>query len=595
MFQDEDEDVRVAALNTCSDVVKVQQAPLKETSRAIPDVLSALYSSSRTQIAALNTLSTLAETDDLTTAIPIIAEFFKAEGKDVRVAALGTCSEIAKLQRAALQNAIKDIMPKILVALNSSSGWKTQIAALKTISTLAETDDLCETLNDNVLDRIFAGLSDNDSDTGYGLFEKKPLTLSPVFAQHGIFLASDDEITSPIISTLSEGDNDISTRVLNILSIAAKEAIINLLDGPDEDSRVVMLQTVCGLANTEKFCTKDVFVKAIRDSILPLLLSDRHAAVLLLKVAVRKEDLAGTVEEVDEIFRIEVLKTLSDLAKNETFRGKIDIGLSESYALATKDGSWPTRVAFLKLMSVLGASAKDALKSAVKQMMPDINDTLHDNENSEVRMAGVKLLSISVVKEISPSEFNSLVPTLVTLLSDSEEEVRITALQTVSDLAKQDVFREAINRRLPALLEALKREEPNTRVAALRTCAALVQDAIFCDIVHRAAPQITAYVKDDPDDDVQVAAMVTLSQLSREEAFRLAVSEAAPHVMSQLGNTYWSVRLEALRTLSIFAENDAFGDIINGFFPRIVECLKDSDDDVRAEASKMLLSLVQHS
>ncbi|KAJ7349845.1 armadillo-type protein [Mycena albidolilacea] len=696
MFQDEDEDVRVAALNTCSELVKVQQAPLKEAiSRAIPDVLLALKGSSRTQIAALDTLSTLSETDDLTTAIPTIAKLFKAEGEDatqpdVRVAALGTCSEIAKRRRAALQNAIKKIMPEILAALNSSSGWETQVAALKTISTLAESEGLCETLDDHVLDRIFAGLSDNDSDVRIQVLDtmtilaskerlhdkikttvrnmlplledrrwtvrEKALDTFAVFAQHGIFLASDDEITSHIISTLSEGDNDISTRVLNILSIAAKEgvapvihpemslvtnslshqnwrvrvaglqvlesladAIINLLDGPDEDSRVVMLQTVCSLANTEKFCTKDVFVEAIRH-ILPLLLSNRNAAVrmaalqivpviskhgkpihcctltaLLLKVTARKEDLAGTVEEVDEIFRTEVLKTLSDLAKNETFRGKIDIGLSESYALATKDGSWPARVAFLKLMSVLGASAKDALKSTVKQMMPDINDTLHDNENNEVRMAGVKLLSISVIKEISPSELNSLVPTLVTLLSDSEEEVRITALQTVSDLAKQDVFREAINGTLPALLEALKREEPNTRVAALRTCAALAQDAIFCDIVHRAAPKITACVKDDPDDDVQVAAMVTLSQLSREEAFRLAVSEAAPHVMSQLGNSYWSVRLEALRTLSIFAENDAFGDIMNGFFPRIVECLKDSDDDVRAEASKMLLSLVQHS
>jgi hypothetical protein len=39
------------------------------------------------------------------------------------------------------------------------------------------------------------------------------------------------------------------------------------------------------------------------------------------------------------------------------------------------------------------------------------------------------------------------------------------------------------------------------------------------------------------------------------EAFRLPVSEAAPHVMSQLESRYWSVRLGALRTLSIFAEN----------------------------------------
>lgn len=89
--------------------------------------------------------------------------------------------------------------------------------------------------------------------------------------------------------------------------------------------------------------------------------------------------------------------------------------MSGSYARGAKDGSWPTRVAFLKLMSVLGATTKglrqvrihpfpteshdpETLKTTVKQILPEINDTLRDNENSEVRMAGVQLLSISAIK-----------------------------------------------------------------------------------------------------------------------------------------------------------------------------------------------------
>ncbi|KAJ6449114.1 armadillo-type protein [Mycena sanguinolenta] len=227
-------------------------------------------------------------------------------------------------------------------------------------------------------------------------------------------------------------------------------------------------------------------------------------------------------------------------------------------------------------------------------MMPDISDALHDNERIEMRMAGVELLSISVIKEISATEFNSLLPTLVALLSDSEEEVRILVLQIFSDLVKQDVFREAINGTLPSFLKALRHSQANTRVAALKTCATLAQDVSLRDIVTRAAPQITACVT-DPDDDVSVEAMDTLSQLSQYDAFRLTIAEVASQVMSQLNSVNWEIRLQALRTLSAFAEKDAFDDIISSFFQRIVECMKDDDDDVRVQVSKMLLSLVEHS
>ncbi|KAJ7027004.1 armadillo-type protein [Mycena alexandri] len=209
-------------------------------------------------------------------------------------------------------------------------------------------------------------------------------------------------------------------------------------------------------------------------------------------------------------------------------------------------------------------------------------------------MAGVQLLSIPAVKEIPSSEFNSLVATLVTLLSDPEEKVQITALHTLSELAKQEVFRDAINRKLPALLESLEQEEWKIRVAALKTCAALAGDVTFCEIVKQAAPQIMACIK-DPDYNVQLQALNTLSQLSREEAFWLTVSDAAPHIMSQFESPSWSIRVQVLRTLSVFIENDAFGDIINSVLPRILESLSDRDDDVRVAAAEILVTLIQHS
>ncbi|KAJ6469848.1 armadillo-type protein [Mycena sanguinolenta] len=689
----------------------------------------------------------------------------------------------------------------ILPALNSSAGWETQIAALKTLSTLAETDELCETLNDEALEKIFTGLSDGDSDVRAQVLKtlavlakkqrfhnkiknaiqdtlplledwagtlegwnftvrRQALDTFAVFANYGIFVASDPEISSQLISMLTEGDTDTITRLLVILqdaglfvqpsqvrrSLSASStatrleisavtnslghpdwrirvaglrvleslatdtkydkvnfpaedtivqclsdpveevqvaglrtllkfidkdifggrsnvpktvpdvissllrsesedvrasalevisdyiiqvefystieglipAIVQLLDRTDEDSHVAMLQTIYRLADTGQFFTHGAFVGAIR-RIFPALLSDRSAAVRmaalqilpviskhdvfggivadalepLLKAVMRKDDGIGNAEEADDTFRIDVLRTLSDLAQNEIFSDKIQTRLSKSYALAAK-GTWPARVAFLKLMSVLGTSAKDPLKRMVKQMIPDIRDALHDKENDEVRMAGVQLLSISVVEDISTKDSNSLLATLMTLLFDREEYVRSTARQTLSDLAKQDTFREAINEASPAILEALDQIETDTRLAALETCGALAQDVAFREIINRAAPQIIACLT-DADDDVQIAAMMALSQLCREEAFWLVVSEAAPHVMSQLESNFWHIRRQVLRTLSIFAENDAFGDIMTGLLPKILEHIKDHDDDVRVEVLKMLLNLVQQN
>ncbi|KAJ7838533.1 hypothetical protein B0H14DRAFT_2588566 [Mycena olivaceomarginata] len=117
----------------------------------------------------------------------------------------------------------------------------------------------------------------------------------------------------------------------------------------------------------------------------------------------------------------------------------------------------------------------------------------------------------------------------------SEKDIRIAALQMWSDLAKQNVFRNTINETLPALLDV-----ENTSSSAN---SSKMHWPHYPKFLEKSSSQVFS------------------------EAFRHAVAEAAPDVMSEFGNTAW------------FTE--AFGEIINSFSPKIMASLKDEDDDVR--------------
>ncbi|KAF8179305.1 armadillo-type protein [Mycena galopus ATCC 62051] len=213
-------------------------------------------------------------------------------------------------------------------------------------------------------------------------------------------------------------------------------------------------------------------------------------------------------------------------------------------------------------MAILGAKIKDTLKNTVKDVTLAITDTLYDDENSEVRLAGLQILTMPVLKDMSTSDFNSLLPTLVTLLVDPEEDVRIAAIQTFLELAKQDMLREIIKGPLTTFFDTLTSDEPRTRVAALKTIGALAQDRAFSDIVKLGTSQIAACLQDDPDEAVRLAALQSFSQLSPADAFRTAVADAAPKIaeLTKMNGSSWSIRLQALETLSIFAQNGTFNE-----------------------------------
>ncbi|KAJ6449113.1 armadillo-type protein [Mycena sanguinolenta] len=479
MFLDADEDVRIAALKACSDIVKVQQKPLEKTfSDAIPAMLSALDHSGRTQVAALGTLTVLADTDDLTGAMSTIAKLFKSDETDVRVAALTTCSDIAKIQAGALQNAVKDIMPGILEAIDNSSGWQTQVAALKTISTFAEivmTDGLFQTLNDNALEKVAAALSDYDDDAAVGnilpLLEDwrwsvrgKALDTLAVFAKH-VFLASDEEIVPHIISTLSEGDTDTSRRVLKILFNAADH---------DADVEVSPESNPEILVATNSLSHPNWHVRVAGLQVLESFAEDtNHKRSSFPGVDTIKQCLSDEFEEV----KIAGLRTWFKLIEHEIFGDRsnaFDTVPAVISSLLRSDFE-DIRISVIDVIS--SYINKAAFHSVIEGLLPTIVNLLVglDKDGQEDSRDGSRVAMLKIVRGLAGTEkfwtnevfmkdvIRRILPSLL-----SERAVRLDALQIVPVISKHAIFNEIVTDSVQTLLKPTARKEEEEEADTLK-------------------------------------------------------------------------------------------------------------------------------
>ncbi|KAJ6467272.1 armadillo-type protein [Mycena sanguinolenta] len=524
MFFDTNEDVRVAALTAYSDIVKIQQKSLEKTfSDAIPAVLSALDHSGRTQIAALGTLTVLAAAADLTGTMPTIAKLFKADETDVRVAALTTCSDIAKIQAGTLQNTVKDIMPGILVAIESPSGWRTQVAALKTISTFAEIDDSIQTLNDNALDKVAAALSDYDDDVRFQALDTlavlesknrfrnkikkaavgnilplledwrwkvrgKTLDTLAVFAKHGVFLASDEEIVAHIISTLSDGDTDTSRRVLKILFNVENR------DAGAEVSPEINLEM---LVATNSLSHPNWHVRVAGLQVLESFTDDtNHKRSSFPGVDTIVQSLSDEVEEV----KLAGLRTWFKLIEHEFFGDR--------------------------------SNAFDTVPAVISSLLR--------SDSEDIRISVTDVISTYINKETFHSVIEGLIPTIVNLLvdvdkdsrEDSRDGSRVAMLKIVRGLAGTEKFctneifvKDVIRRILPSLLS-----ERAVRLAALQIVPVISKHAVFNKIVAdslqtllkttaRSEEEEEADTPKEVDDKFQAEVLQTLSHLATNGSF----------------------------------------------------------------------------
>ncbi|KAJ6453306.1 hypothetical protein C8R45DRAFT_945146 [Mycena sanguinolenta] len=218
-----------------------------------------------------------------------------------------------------------------------------------------------------------------------------------VFAKHGphnlsnfrlgfdtysaILLASDGGIISHLISTGSENDTEASAQVLNILSITAKQGVgpvmqisvaTNALSHLDRRIRVAGLRVLENLADDKKykninFPAKDMLVRCFSDEVEAVKLAGLRTLFKFIDQEIFGDRVAILDTFPEPIFSLlafvsvlysMVTAILHVSFPSETFRRTIEATkLSEKYASAAKEGGWPLRVAFLKLMSVLNVSA----------------------------------------------------------------------------------------------------------------------------------------------------------------------------------------------------------------------------------------------
>ncbi|KAJ6616223.1 armadillo-type protein [Mycena sp. CBHHK59/15] len=596
---DEDEDVRATALQTLGDlaalhefshhlsmswpshcVVEIFHATIKA---AIPTIITLLADSETVRKAALQMFSALAKEATFITTIdsdseivPIITLLSTDADSETCAAVLQILSILAK-QGCDTANIDVSEVSVVVNALKHSNSC-VHVAGLQILENLAEIDANYEEI-DHAIPEIICCLSDSAEEVQVAAIERV-FKFSNNDTFHGRIGAvmQPDILPNIISSLLALKFEDILVSVLHILSsFATKEEFhgaINkvlpstekILSDTDEEICMEMLCTISDLAKIDKFCQTSNEFRAIVPLIVPRL-SDPQANVrtttLQTFLTISKQDifhqivtnslpdLISATSRDNDGSRTEVLNTLSDLAKKDAFHDILNKDIPRDHMSADKDDDWPSRFAFINLMSNLGE--KDVLRTRIDRTMPDMFNVLLDKDQ-ETRLAGIQFLSIPAVK-------------------DSEEAVRVAVLWMLSDLAKQDAFCEAIIGALPALLNSLQNGDWRTRLASIQTWSQLGHEGAFWDIITRAAQKIAACMV-DPDVDVRMAVPDTFSQFSTE------VSDAAPDIMLCLDNVGWSTHVHELRHCPNLQK-------------MVMDLVADSDEDVRFAAVEMLFSLIQ--
>ncbi|KAJ7721643.1 armadillo-type protein [Mycena metata] len=454
LFEAEDEDVRVVAFETVADIAKIQLAEIAKIQLQV------------------------------------------AKDKDLRVATVRTAAETAEIQkhinvlaeqRQLLRKTISNIMAMILRALDCTQ--ETQIAALRTLATFSESDDLCDTLNDNVLNKIISGLSQEEEEEDYVTLQtldtlavlasktqfhnnvkgairdtlpllehwswrikQKALSTFVIFARNGI-LDLGDEITSRMISMLSAGDSDTSASVLNILYSAAK---------PGHGDGPVMNPDI--LVATDSLTNPNWHVRVAAFEVLESLANDpSYKKINFPEYATILNCIA---DEIVEEVQVAGLRTLFRLVDVEIFRDRVAVPETVLNPLI-RSSSEDTRISTIGILSSYSTKAK--FFSTIQSVIPTIIERLKDtDEDSTIRVTIVQTLCDMVKRDRfwtgSPVFVKHVGDIITSLLHDKDTAVQMAALQVVPVISQHDAFGTTVENSLEVLLPAAHKKEASGAV-----------------------------------------------------------------------------------------------------------------------------------
>ncbi|KAJ6546071.1 armadillo-type protein [Mycena vulgaris] len=597
-------------------------------SNAFSDILSWLSDpDEHVREAALQTISLGLRRDTyfpkIKKVIPKITEMFKDSDEDVRISALDTCSAIAQIQQAAVfKDAINNVVSHIIAALNSAS-WRTQVAMLKTISTLAQTESFFGIVNDTTVEEILGHLSNDDSHVraqvlatlgglaSKGLFYSKikaavgrilplledgnstvqeaSLRTFAVFAEHKIFLPSDTDIVSRLISLLSDGDTDVCDGVLKILSIAAKKGVAPPRISVVKDSlvhenwrvRVAGLQVLESLAHNSRHERINLPTQEILDC------------------------LSHRVEEL----KVAGLRTLLKFIDDSTFRERDHITVSKTVpeiisSLLTSD-SEDIRLSVIRIISDLVTKAE--FHPTIDATMADVVKLLINSTDEETRVA-----ILNTVRRLANTDkfcktsvaFVEAIQNILQapFLSDPQTDVRMATFEIIPVISKRAEFRQVVAGSLPVLVAAARKDDgigaveeydAIFRIKALQTLSDLGTQETFCGIIDTQMSGHYTLGAKDKNWPARVAFLKLMWTLSRAE-LKTAVDEVVIDIIDVLQDDENSVRMAGVQFLNIPLVKETSLNPVK-LVPTLVNLLSDSssEEDVRAAVLQILTDLAK--
>ncbi|KAJ6572193.1 armadillo-type protein [Mycena capillaripes] len=613
-FMETDDDLYVAAINNAfSDIFGWLSDPEEDVREAALQTIS-LGLKRETYFPTIKNV------------IPKITEMFNDSDEDVRISALHTFSAIAQIQQAAVfKDAISNaqVVSQIIAALSNAS-WRTQIAMLQTISTLAQTESFFGIVNDTTIEEILGHLSNDDPDvrtqvldTLGGLASKDlfhsriktvvgrilplledwswrvqeaSLRTFAVFAEHEIFLASDTDIVSRIISLLSGGDIDVCAGVLKILFIAAKKGVTPAIypkisvvkDSLVHENwrvRVAGLQVLESLSDNPSHERIDLPTQEILDC------------------------LSNRVEEL----QVAGLRTLLKFIDDNTFREQVHVTVSKTLpeiisSLLTSN-SEDIRLSVIRIISDLVTKAE--FYSAIDATMADVVKLLNNSTDEETRVT-----ILNTVRSLANTEkfcqtsvaFVEAIQNIfkTPFLSDLQTDVRMATFEIIPAISKRNEFRQVVAGSLPVLvitarkddgIGAVEEYDAMFRIKALQTLADLGTQETFCGMI---ATQMSGHYMlgaKDKNWPARVAFLKLMWTLGRAE-LKTAVDEVVVDIIDVLQDDENSVRMAGVQFLNIPVVKETSLNPVK-LVPTLVNLLSDSssEEDVHTAVLQILFDL----
>ncbi|KAJ7189924.1 armadillo-type protein [Mycena pura] len=626
--EEEDHDVRIAALQTCSSITQIKQGQKRMEAPFVSRLIFNLAAAFR---------------DIMENFVPQIMAAFSDASWQLQIVMLQTITVFAQTGQSLVKQSFSEIVSdttvdEILRHLSNCNYDDVRVQFLDTLEKFVSMDSFRGKIRDHAA-TIMPLLEDRS-----WTVQQAALRTFAVFAEHDIIRVSDNGITSRIISLLSGGDRyrDVCAGVLKILFNAAKRGVPPAmywstvvkysLVHENWQVRVAALQVLENLADNPGHETIDTPTQEILDCLskdqeelrvavlrtLPKFIDNKflervHATETLPEITL------SLLKSKSEDIRLSVIRVISDMVTKTELYPAIDAAIGYMATLLNTTGSEDekTRATIWNTVrSLINTEEYYQTSMAFAEALQNILQApLLSDPPTDVRMAAFGIIpAISKYSEFS-EVVSGLLPVLVKAalkddgIGEYDTIFRIKALQALSDIGTtQDTFRSKIDAQMAGnytrgakdrtlgravpktvvdevvvdIIDMLQHDENNVRMAGLQFITLPVVKEISLN-PDKLVPTLVNLLS-DWQEDIRTAVLRILSDLTKQEKFRVVFNRTLSALLEDLKGNDMEKKVTALKIWAALAQDETFRDIISGAAAKLATCFQDPEDQVRLTA-----------